>query len=117
MAPSPLTCSSPRAARPLPVRPLHSSALNSTRLHCTALHCTAARVLLVLALIGLTYTAVVPFTYGPKLLSGNALVVLGSALVILLFSGVVRGAGGGREPGEGFFYSRDQGAVEAVGRW
>ncbi|KAG2454135.1 hypothetical protein HYH02_001171 [Chlamydomonas schloesseri] len=45
-------------------------------------------VLLVLALIGLTYTAVVPFTYGPKLLSGKALVVLGSALVIVLFSGV-----------------------------
>eukprot|EP00198_Chlamydomonas_reinhardtii_P005259 XP_001694595.1 predicted protein [Chlamydomonas reinhardtii] len=46
-------------------------------------------VLLVLALVGLTYTAVVPFTYGPKLLSGNALVVLGSAAVILLFSAVV----------------------------
>ncbi|KAG2432570.1 hypothetical protein HXX76_008914 [Chlamydomonas incerta] len=45
-------------------------------------------VLLVLALVGLTYTAVVPFTYGPKLLSGNALVVLGSVLVILLFSAV-----------------------------
>ncbi|KXZ50012.1 hypothetical protein GPECTOR_18g166 [Gonium pectorale] len=45
-------------------------------------------VLLVLGLIGLTYTAVVPLTYGPKLLSRNPFVVLGSVIVVVVYSAV-----------------------------
>ncbi|GFR52525.1 hypothetical protein Agub_g15098 [Astrephomene gubernaculifera] len=43
-------------------------------------------VLLVLGLVGLIYTAVVPMTYAPKLLSRNPLVIVGSVVVILIFT-------------------------------
>ncbi|GLC36180.1 hypothetical protein PLESTB_001371500 [Pleodorina starrii] len=45
-------------------------------------------VLLVLALVGLIYTAIVPLTFGPMLLSKNVFVVLGSAIVIMVFTAV-----------------------------
>lgn len=46
-------------------------------------------VLLVLALVGLIYTAVVPLTFGPFLLSKNIFVILASVIVILVYSVVV----------------------------
>lgn len=93
--PPPFRCS------PLPVKPGHTNPSFPPFPPCPLSAAAPLRVLLVLALVGLTYTAVVPFTYGPKLLSGNALVVLGSAAVILLFSAVVSwGQVGGKEGGE-----------------
>ncbi len=48
-------------------------------------------VVIVLSLVSLIYTAVVPLTFGPNLLSKNVFVILGSAIVILLFTALVGG--------------------------
>ncbi|GIL56612.1 hypothetical protein Vafri_11947 [Volvox africanus] len=43
-------------------------------------------VLLVLALVGFIYTAVVPLTFGPRLISKNIFAILASVIVIIVFT-------------------------------
>lgn len=61
--------------------------------HCRFLRFLGSvMVLLVMALVGTTYAAVVGFTYGPLLINRNPLIVLGSAAVVVAYSLVVRAA-------------------------
>lgn len=52
-------------------------------------------VLLVLGIVGFTWYAVVPATYGPMMISGSAGSKFGSSLLVLMFSGLVSAVAAG----------------------